>query len=305
MHSRAEYDRELSRQYPGLFVILLDQSASMEQQIEGSNTTKASIATMHVNAIIQKMIDFAGVDEYTGKHKNYAYLSILGYNDDVYPLLSQDDRPLDIVTLDDCVRGVVPFVRDIRNRAGQVVRRVTEKKAFWVEPRAQGNTEMVRAFERAGAIVHNWLNSPPEFISKELGMQMARSQCFPPIIINITDAKHNGEGRPEDVAEDIRSLRTDNGNVLICNCHLTNEKAQSCRFPIDISEVEHLGNPKLVTQMFRMSSIIPEVLRQRAQKIMRTPVGSGSRCFIYNADPDTLIQFLRWGTLGNVGIGGR
>ncbi len=62
---RASYTREISRQYPGLFVILLDQSASMHEKVQGRYRveTKAEIVTRHVNTIIQELIDHAGVEE--------------------------------------------------------------------------------------------------------------------------------------------------------------------------------------------------------------------------------------------------
>ncbi len=269
-HSSGKYDRVLSQRYPGLLVILLDQSASMEQQIEGSKSTKASIATMHVNAIIQRMIDLAGVDEYTGTYKNYAYLSVLRYNDDVYPLLSPLDTPVDIPTLQENPRGFASVTNVVHDEFGNVVRTLVEKRTFWVAPQSQGNTQMAYALERAKKIIETWLNSPPELISQALGSQMPRQKSFPPVIINITGTRY-AEDRLEDLedlVEEIRSLKTENGNVLICNCYLNFAKVQPCFFPTDIRDLEHLSDFKVVAPMFLMSSVIPEVLCRRAEGIM-------------------------------------
>jgi hypothetical protein len=302
-----EYDRELSRKYPGLFVILLDQSLSMTEIDERTNESKARIVTRLVNKIIQGMVDFAGVDEFSGIHKKYAYLSVLGYNDQAYPLLTPTLS--DIPTLEQNPRGRVPSHHEKRNAAGQVVGQVVEYSTVWIEPNAQGNTEMTRAFEEAEIVIKNWLNASPEFISPQLGTQMPRSKCFPPMVINITDAKHNGDGVPQHVADRIRRLRTENGATLICNCHITHQKAKPCIFPKDINEVQRNIRDaqnesaqidlRLVERMFEMSSVIPEALRKRAQVVKRQPIEPGARCFVYNADPDVLIRFLRWGTLGN------
>lgn len=307
-----EYDRELSRKYPGLFVILLDQSLSMTEKDVRTKEEKSRIVTRHVNTIIQKMIDIARVDEFTGFRKKYAYLCVLGYNDDVYPLLTPSIA--DIPTLENNPRGKAKTFHDKRNAAGEVIDRVPEELTFWIEPQAQGNTEMTRAFEEAEIVIKSWLNAPPEHISDQLGMQRPRNECFPPIVINITDAKHNGEGVPQHVADRIRRLRTDNGATLICNCHITHQRARACIFPRDISEVQqsirdaqsesaHI-DAKLVERMFEMSSVIPEALRIRAQSVKRQPIEQGARCFVFNADPDVLIRFLRWGTLGNLGAEG-
>lgn len=299
MANNSQYDRALTRQYPGLFVILLDQSISMKEIEEGSKQSKAQIVTRHVNTIIQKMIDFAGVDEYTGRRKNYAYLCVLGYNDQVYPLLSATTTPMDLPSVDEATKGLVPVVRQARDASGTVIRNIREKIPFWIEPRAEGNTDIALAFEEAENVVRNWLRSSPEFISSELGMQMQRNKSFPPVVINITDAKHNGESDPRRVADRIRQMGTENGNVLICNCHFTHEKTEPCVFPKDIREVEHLSGSRLAERMFSMSSPIPEELRKRAEHIMRQPVHPGARSFVYNADPDILLKFLRWTTLGN------
>jgi hypothetical protein len=255
------------------------------------------------------MISYSGVDEFSGLYRNYAYLCVLGYNDNVYPLLSTVPTPVDIATLAENPLGRVPEYRRTLDRDGNMRQQLVRKRTIWVKPKAEGNTQMVYALERAKNVVETWLQSPPDFISKDMGMQEPRQECFPPVIINITDAKHNGEGRPEDIAEEICSLRTANGNVLLCNCHFTHEKYQSCLFPTDVNQVinlvEPVKHPKLVQQMFQMSSIIPEELRERASKSMGLDIQRGARCFVYNANPDQLLQFLSWGTLGNAGIGGR
>jgi hypothetical protein len=299
INSDGQYDQMLSRQYPGLFVILLDQSASMGQMVASANDTKANIATMHVNTIIQAMVDLAGADEFDyGTRKKYAYLSVLGYNDVVYPLLAKDDIPIDIPTLADNPRGVVPVERLLRNAEGAVIRKIVEEHTYWIEPRFTGNTQMVAALDRAKVIVENWLKAKPEFISDDLGWQQPRSRCFPPVVINITDAQHNGRGNTVLAAEELRSMGTTNGNTLLFNCHFTHENNHNpCVFPKDISEVKRLDKYGLAANMFRMSSVIPESLRQKASKIMRIPIQPGARCFVYNANPTILLNFLRWGTI--------
>jgi hypothetical protein len=280
-------------------VILLDQSASMGQMVASANDTKANIATMYVNTIIQEMADLAGADEFDyGTRKKYAYLSVLGYNDIVYPLLAKNDMPIDIPMLANNPRGVVPVKRPIRNAEGTVIRNIVEEHTYWIEPKFTGNTQMVAALERAKIVVESWLKAEPEFISDDLGYQQPRNRCFPPVVINITDAQHNGRGNPVLAAEELRSLGTTNGKTLVFNCHFTHENNHNpCVFPKDISEVAHLDKYGLAANMFRMSSVIPESLRQGAIKLMRIPIQPGARCFVYNANPTILLKFLRWGTI--------
>lgn len=301
-----EYDQTLSQQYPGLFVILLDQSESMKE-VDQNGQSKASLVTTYVNRILQKMIDLAQVDEFSGRRKNYAYVSILGYNDEVEPLLSRGSmEPLSLPDLDDSARGKIFPERLILDESGKIVRRVREKMRFWVEPKTEGKTDMTLAFEVAEKVIQNWLNSPPEAISQgqHRQMQMPRSKSFPPILLNITDAKHNGRRDPEDVIERIRRMRTEYGQVLIYNCHFTHEGSQPCAFPANIGDLKKSTLEKQAERMFYISSEMPDILRDKARRHMRMPIDQGARCFVYNANPDVLLKFLQWTTLGTSG-GGR
>jgi hypothetical protein len=266
--------------------------------------TKADVVTGHVNTIIQEMIDNAGVDEiYPGKRKKNAYLSVLGYNDIVTPLLSETEVPVDIPTLAKKPKGQVQAKREIRDRNGNLLRTFTENKRFWVEPGFGVNreTNMTLAFEHAMNVVDDWLKQSPELISPDMGWQRPRSECFPPVVINVTDGYYNIGGNPRRMAEALASKRTNNGNVLVFNCHFTTENKKPCVFPKEERDVYGI-DPfyQRAEEIFYMSSIIPEPLRERASKILRKPNESGARCVVYNADLDTLIRFLRWCTVAMI-----
>lgn len=320
MSYSGKYTRSLSRHYPGLFVILLDQSASMGEHVEDSNYknvmayskpkdtidqyTKAEIATAAINLIIDEMKQAAGIDQYTKTRKNYAYLSVLGYNDNVYPLISKSPgsfEPIDIPTLAQRPTGEIPRRRYIQGPMGAQVE--VKKKPFWITPDARGNTQMANAFEQAKIVVQDWLAASPEYISEKLGFQRPRRSCFPPVIINITDALNNGEDDPIEVTDEIRRPinGTEDGEVLIFNCHFTKEKGRATIFPGSAKEVNHLDPYGFAEMMFRMSSEIPEVLRSNAQTLTRNRISPDARCYVYNADTDVLVKFLQWGTIGGRG----
>ena len=306
------YSRSLSRQYPGLFVILLDQSDSMSQLITHNNQTKASLVTSYVNAIIQRLIELAEVEFKPGGNvtrKKYAYLSVIGYNDIVSSLLGPNYMPIDIPSLLGRELGELPITRKILDGNGNVKETVHSNQIIWIKPNAEGNTDMAQAFEVAERVVQGWLTSPPELISEEMGYQAERSQCFPPIVINITDAKNNGNRNPQKIVERIQQLDTDIGNVLVCNCHFTNEPNVPCTFPESLEEVRKYCQVKedleVAKRMFEMSSVIPEELLKEAQRYMQKPINSGARGFVFNASPEILLKFLRWTTLGNLKAGAR
>jgi hypothetical protein len=294
------YSQTLSRQYPGLFVILLDQSESMIQE-DANGMSKAKIVTTYVNIIIQKMIEIAQVDEFAGRRKNYAYVSILGYNDNVYPLLTSP-TPMSLPDLDDKPLGIIANEKLIPDASGKIAKRVKEKIRVWVKPHASGQTDMTLAFEEAERVIRDWLDTPPEAIEQapDGQTQKPRSECFPPILINITDAKHNGPRDPSDVINRISQMGTDYGQVLIYNCHFTHENAKPCFFPATLNELQQYTSERQAGRMFEMSSKLPNILTDKAEKYWRRPIPQGSRCFIYNADPDVLLRFLQWGTLGGL-----
>ncbi len=298
------YTRRLTRQYPGLFVILLDQSGSMFELIPSLKQSKAEVATAAINTIILEMINKAGFDEFDPSvRKKYAYLSVLGYNDTVYPLLGQTDQPIDIPTLADHPLATVQVQRVVRSRTGKE-RRWIEKRPIWIQPTTQGNTQMALAFQNATRIVQGWLSSPPELsVSNPPIFQALRNECFPPIVINITDAQDNGGADPLEATQQLRLEGTTQGDTLIFNCHFTKEMGRPCIFPSQISEVEHLDAHGLARKMFEMSSLIPESLRQGASELSHRSISPDARCFVYNADADILIKFLRWGTFGQAVTG--
>lgn len=295
------YDQSISRQYPGLFVILLDQSLSMQDPVSGdpNGQTKADIVTRMVNTIIQEMIDRAGVEETDpGMRKKNAYLSVLGYDDAVRSLLSPNFTPVDIPTLANHPLGMIPEVREIRDNQNRIIRTLTERKNYWIKPYPGTNTNMKLAFEYARDVVDTWLRQAPEKMAPDLGYQRPRDECFPPVVINVTDGHFNTGGSPDGVVRSLCNMGTQNGNVLVFNCHFTTVPGKACIFPHEAGQVQGI-DPKYQSaeRMFNISSVIPDSLVARAERELRQEVKPGARGFIYNASFDILAQFLRWGTV--------
>lgn len=279
------YSHRLSRKYPALFIVLIDQSGSMAEPVAttGNMQTKANIAAAALNNIIYEVYKSSGYDQVTGDIRGYAYISVLGYSDKVNSLLGNSHKPVSISTLAMFPKGIMSVVRTRRNSSGDY-QQVQEKRPFWITPYASGSSDMIRAFEYARDIILEWL---PD-----------HKQGFPPVIINITDAYDSGSGNLLNITHEIQQLRTDDGSVLICNCHFSKDFSHSCIFPTSLSEVQNLGF--FAPRLFEMSSLVPERLRERAAILMQKPIEEGARSLVYNADPSILVQFLNWGTLANL-----
>lgn len=304
MEARQQYTERLSREFPGLFVVLLDQSSSMDQAVAGESITKAEYATSAVNDLISTMCQEAGLDD-SDRVKKLVYVSVLGYNDDCHALLTGPESsapgdPVDIQYLSEHYLGTETVQRPEWDSESQEYRQIDKDVNYWIDPpSASGSTDMVKALREAKNIISRWLDTSSPRPPLETG-QAARSRCFPPIVINISDAEHNGEGNPEEAADRIRELETEQGNCLIFTCHITRDRRKPCVFPQSVSELVGL-HPTAVT-MFNMSSILPEILRAKASRVTHgRPIPQGSRAFIYNANSFLLAEFLRWGTKGTVG----
>jgi len=114
--------------------------------------------------------------------------------------------------------------------------------------------------------------------------------CFPPLIINISDGKAT-DGNPEVQANALKAIGSSDGNVLFFNAHLSSSPAVPIEFPANESE---LADPH-AKLLFRMSSLLPDGL-QNAARNEGFRVSPETRGFVFNADLISVIRFLDIGT---------
>lgn len=281
------YTQRIARKFPALFIILLDQSGSMQDTIQGLGVRKIDLATQAVNEVIYDMIDRSPTDNDNGRRRNYCYLSIIGYNDTVNHLLTKSGQPIDLPTLAEHPVGTKEVTMDVRDFSTGQYRKVRDMHQYWIEPHTNGNTHMDKAFEAALQIMEKWYSSPSE------PRQIPRREGLAPIIIHITDGEHNGNRDPQPYIEYIRQQSTPHGEPLIFNCHFTSEITQPCVFP---KSQEELPVSKFAPKLFEMSSIIPEPFLPDASLLTGYALSFGSRGFMFNSDAKLLINFLQFGT---------
>jgi hypothetical protein len=150
------------------------------------------------------------------------------------------------------------------------------KFPVWFEAHPTGRTPMCEAMRKA-----------KEDVQTFLGIQ---HNCYPPIVINITDG-HPTDGDPREAAKELRALTSLDGNVLLFNAHLSDKLNSPIEFPADES-----GLPDDYAKLlFRMSSELPPKLMEAA-KSSGLAVGPKSRGFVFNADLVAVIRFLDIGT---------
>jgi uncharacterized protein YegL len=289
------YSEPFSRKKRGFLIFLLDQSGSMREELiwKGYKLTLAQMATTIMNNLLVTVIDNAKVDSQTGLRKDYCDILIYGYGNEVGPLLNRTGTPVSVPMLADKPVGRHKVrVTMYDPMKGQDVS-VEQEQPFWITPHGQSEyTEMAAAIRAACQAVESWLKADPR-----------RRFSFPPIVINITDGRHNGRSNDNPVHEamKLQNLRTDDGAVLLFNCHLTTAaNTQKLSFPSSVEEIQRMnlsdGDRLGARQLFEMSSIVPRTMTLRAQHVFGRNLPSGARGFMYNASPQDLLTFLSWGT---------
>lgn len=269
------YEAQITRANPSCFVFLIDQSGSMDEQLPEGVTKAQGVADATNRILSNLVIKCTGADEV----RNYFYLGLVGYGGsvstgfggalsglDLVPISSVADNP---ARLEDRVRKVSDGVGGLTEQ--------TVKFPVWVEAVASGGTPMCQAVGEAERLVSNFLAEHPD--------------CFPPIVINITDGAAT-DGDPSNPAKSLTSLASSDGNILMFNLHLSSSPAPPIEYP---THDESLPDQYART-LFGMSSVLPSKILGRATQI-GYELSEGARGFAFNAKFESLVKFLEIGTI--------
>jgi hypothetical protein len=286
--SRAPYSQEISRQNKACFLFLLDQSFSMEEPLGSSSNRKCDELVAAINGWLQNMAIRASGDEGI---KDWMDVGVFGYRTDqgANPIIeSAFLGPLagrELVSITDV--GANPARIDTRNQyipdeeTGEMIE-VPCEVPIWVDPVTEGGTPMCHMLYRAHEILSAWIAQHP--------------RSFPPIVVHITDGESQ-DGDPAPYAEAVRKLATEDGNVLLFNCHLSMTAADPFMFP-----ASEQGLPdELARVLFQMSSVLPDPFVRHAT-VEGFQLHPGARGMAFNADMVCLIQFLNMGTQAAPGL---
>ena len=276
------YEADISRNNPGCFLFLVDQSGSMKDSLAGQpNSTKIDGAADAVNRVLDAISQRCsqGMDI-----SDYFHVGIITYTTDnagntqletPLPGATPEQPFLSISQVVDAAELKEKQVKESDGAGGLV--EVTRKFREWLRPRAAFGTPMCAALTAASAALSDWTSQHPD--------------SYPPMVINISDGDAT-DGNPEPVAQEIMALGTNDGNALLYNAHLSEMSATPVQY---LAEDSGLPQDEYAARMFRMSSEFPDSVVEIASS-MGLPVTQGSRGYVYNADMESLVQFLEIGT---------
>lgn len=270
------YTADISRTRRSCILFLIDQSASMSDPF-GNDTTrrKSQSVADAINRLLHTLILRCA----TADGVKDAYdVGAIGYGRNIRfgfggPLAGRELMAISEVAA--APARIEDRTVKIEDGSGGIVTQV-KKVPIWLEPVADGHTPMVLALGHVHRILSGWI---PSHLSS-----------FPPIVIHVTDGNAT-DGDPLPTAQAIQQLATDDGNVLLFNCHLSDKSAQATEFP---ANEEHLPDD-FARLLFRMSSILPSSMHEQASAEGYS-VEPQARGFVFNADLVRVIGFLNIGT---------
>lgn len=274
------YTAQITRANPTLIILLLDQSGSMADTFGASGGDQASArkADFVAGVVNHTLHDLVIRCTKTEEVRNYYYVSVIGYGRAVASALNgplSDRLVAPVSEVADYPLRVETGYKRVPDGAGNFVE-MPIRFPVWIYPHADGGTPMCRAFAQAKAIIEAWLAEHP--------------RGFPPTVLHLTDGE-SGDGDPTHIGREIMSLSTDDGHALIFNCHVSSSHARKVEYP----DTPAALSDAFARTLYGISSPLPESFLNAAQQL-GVSAAAGSRGFVFNADPSSVVQFYEIGT---------
>ncbi len=281
------YEKSITRKHKTAFIILIDQSVSMNGFIEYQNQmmTKATAVADVTNQIITELIERARRHDAI---RDYYDVAICGYSDGeaVSLINTPNNHPfVSISELDKIAIGIKS--RIVERIAPSGVRAPYPiRNKVWVEPTAFGDTPMYEAFIFAYEHIRRWCLDPNN------------RDSFPPIIINITDGISSDcdYNDLQKLATKIKELSTNDGNVFLINIHIaSSSESNSMIFPTP-DELKRL-NCVETQKLGELSSTMPETFNALIAELKGCDIQQGIIGMSYNASIEEVLTIMNIGTI--------
>lgn len=288
-----QYSERATREKPCAFVFLIDQSGSMEDEIQHANgviRSKAEAVAEIINNILTVLIMKCYKD---GVIRDYFHVLAIGYGKDIDGETGVDFAWEGKLSGRDWLKASElkdnELMDEVTTEAETMpwgeVRQKTVTKKIWINPYADFLTPMHQALALCKEKLGEWVNNHQE--------------SFPPLIFNISDGKPSDiEDTKEivDICNEIKSLQTSDGHVLLINCLLPDDGGAEVRLP-SVNERSILTDENHLA-LFDGASTLPNEKKQLAfeifqeQKILTEEV----KLVVLNSSPDSLIKLINFGT---------
>jgi hypothetical protein len=275
MREAMQYEAEISRENPTCFLFVIDQSGSMDEMTEAGRS-KANFVADVLNKTLYTLVTTCSKADGV---RNYFDVGVIAYGGSevttgfggalsegiVHPIQAISEHTL----------RVEERKKKMEDGAGGIVELKT-KFPIWFDPKSAGGTPMRAALNKTMQTVADWCERHPA--------------SYPPTILHVTDGQST-DGAPEEAAEGLRRLSTRDGQALLFNMHVTAGGGLEIIFPTAETDLRD----EYSRTLFRMSSPLPAHLAKFAGD-KGYSVADGSRGFIFNGDPQCIVDFFEIGT---------
>lgn len=289
-----KYCKRITRDEPAAIVLLLDQSGSMIEEIKdnkGVYKTKAEHLAWIVNQFMEELLLTCQKEVL----KEYFEILIIGYGanygaDEVQVVWQGPLEGKVWVTVPELRNGSLRTESFSYNNPKPIGKRViVEETKIWVEPKAGVLTPMRTALEMATEYLQDWTNE--------------HSDSFPPMVFNITDGHAtdiDDFSELVDVAKALKTIRTDDGEVLLFNLLLIEELGEMQEYPL-VSQRDQFSENDYYLSLFDASSTIPNNLLAHVRKKGYKPQDGDIKGLVFG-DINSIINMLNIGTstIGNI-----
>ncbi len=289
LHTKDAYTARVDREHPTAFIFLVDQSGSMRRltTYNGEDMTLSEAVARIVNSQINELVERCVKSNET---RHYFDIAMIGYGAEAYSAWNGALEGRDFVTPEEIRDN--PFTKklvkeEVRTRRGMTTKEVEKKQ--WMTARHDGSwTRMDKAFKRAEGLLDGWMRQHHE------------KDCYPPTIINITDGAYNGVSDDQmlQLSNQLKSMFTNDGNVLLFNIHVVPGQSESVVFPATTGELNGNSDGE---HLFHLSSLLP--LNYNDQ--IRTLFGDKQADIRYramgvNTGMECLVKMMKIGTLSSM-----
>ena len=280
------YSQSITRAHRSAFVLLIDGSGSMTEEIrfQSESLSKAAAVARIANELIYELIERARRSEGV---RNYYDIAILNYSGDnqVCSLLDDGEPKLTTITeLADRPVATVRTVEAFRRPDGSTQLHAIDTPQ-WVEPHASGNTPMLKALRVARDLLTEWCADP------------TNAHSFPPIVFNITDGEASDGSNEElrEAARQIQSLGTADGSALLFNIHIASDERERTLFCP--SEQEALHPNRYAQLLYDASSEMPTCFNEAIRSIKGAAAMPPFRGMSFNASALEVLAMLNIGSI--------
>ncbi len=292
MQAKIPYTAQITRNTPTAFIFLVDQSISMGRKtvFRGETMTLAAavarIVNNQINNLVLRCVKM-------GETRHYYDIAVIAYGDEAVLGWNGALEGRDFVTPEELKNN--PYKKIIvkeekRTRKGVELKEI--EKVQWLEPVAEGSyTRAHEAFKIAKELLSKWMEEHKE------------KDCYPPTIINITDGEFNGVKNPRQVnselTNELKSMFTNDGNVLLWNIHITPDNPDKVLLPLSKDDLD-INKDKYSEWLYDMSSLLPIRYNDDVSRLRGETVNGRHVAMAMNTDLSTLIQLMDIGTPTNI-----